>query len=100
MARMKTLLTKVLGYNYKTTLQQWILGLRQPFRLEAAKAYPKTLAEAEALVCRLEDAMEFYKGGREDSSKQKMRARNQDPKKKSRQFRQMGRVGDSKKSVQ
>ena len=57
--------------------------MRQPFRLEVAKAYPKMLAEAEALVCRLEDAMEFCKGGREDLSKQKMGKGNQDPKKKS-----------------
>ena len=46
-----------------------MLGLRQPYRLEAAKQYPKTLAEAEALVARLEDAMEFAKGGRDDTSK-------------------------------
>ena len=44
--------------------------------------------------------MEFCKGGREDSSKQKMGAGNQDLKKKSQQFRQMGRVGDSRKSAQ
>ena len=102
MARMKTLLTKVPGYDYKTALQQWILGLRQPFRLEAAKAYPKTLAEAEALVCRLEDAMEFCKGGREDSSKQKASGSgNQDQqKKKSQRYRQTGGPRDSGKISQ
>ena len=67
MARMKMLLSRVPNYDTKTALQQWILGLRQPFRLEAAKAYPKTLVEAEALVCRLEDAMEFCKIAKDDS---------------------------------
>ena len=64
MARTRTLLHKVPGYDEKTALQQWLLGLRQPYRLEAAKQYPKTMAEAELLVSRLEDAMEFARGGR------------------------------------
>ena len=53
MARTKTLLHKVPGYDLKTALQQWVLGLRQPYRLEVAKASPQTLAEAERLVVRL-----------------------------------------------
>ena len=71
MARMKMLLSKVPGYDLKTALQQWILGLREPFRLEAAKAGPRTLAEAESLVSRLEDAMEFVKTGKSDQPKNK-----------------------------
>ena len=69
MARTHALLHKVPGYDERTALQQWVLGLRQPYRLEAAKQYPKTLAEAETLVARLEDAMEFAKGGRDDTQK-------------------------------
>ena len=68
MARTKTLLHKVPGYDMKTALQQWILGLRQPYRLEAAKSAPRTLAEAELLVSPLEDACEFSKAGKEESS--------------------------------
>ena len=71
MARTRALLHKVPGYDEKTALQQWLLGLRQPYRLEAAKQYPKTMAEAELLVSRLEDAMEFAKGGRDDTQKAK-----------------------------
>ena len=71
MARTRALLHKVPGYDEKTALQQWLLGLRQPYRLEAAKQYPKTMAEAELLVSRLEDAMEFAKGGRDDVQKAK-----------------------------
>jgi hypothetical protein len=71
MSRTRALLHKVPGYDEKTALQQWILGLRQPYRLEAAKAFPKTLAEAELLVARLEDATEFAKGGRDDGQKGK-----------------------------
>ena len=67
MARTKTLLHKVPGYDLKTALQQWVLGLRQPYRLEAAKASPQTLAEAERLVARLEDAMEFARAGKDES---------------------------------
>ena len=69
MARTRALLHKVPGYDERTALQQWVLGLRQPYRLEAAKQYPKTLAEAETLVARLKDAMEFAKGGRDDQNK-------------------------------
>ena len=71
MARTRALLHKVPGYDEKTALQQWLLGLRQPYRLEAVKQYPKTMAEAELLVSRLEDAMEFAKGGRDDAQKPK-----------------------------
>ena len=66
MARTRALLHRVPGYDEKTALQQWLLGLRQPYRLEAAKQYPRTMAEAELLVSRLEDIMEFSKGGRDD----------------------------------
>ena len=45
--------------------------MRQPYRLEAAKAFPRMLAEAELLVSRLEDAMEFAKGGRDEGSQKK-----------------------------
>ena len=45
MARMKALLYKVPGYDQRTALQQWLLGLKQPYRLEAAKGFPKTLAD-------------------------------------------------------
>ena len=55
----------------KTALQQWILGLRQPYRLEAAKDNPRTLAVAEHLVARLEEAYEFSKSGKEESSTSK-----------------------------
>ena len=70
MARTKMLLSKVPGYDLKTALTQWILGLRKPFRLEAAKANPKTLSEAEALVSRLEDAYELADSGRNDQPRQ------------------------------
>ena len=68
MARTKSPLYKVPGFEMKSALQQWILGLRQPYRLEAAKSAPQTLAEAELLVSRLEDAYEFSKAGKEESS--------------------------------
>ena len=71
MARTKSLLHKVPGYDMKTALQQWLLRLRQPYRLEAAKAFPKDLSEAERIVARLEDAMEFSQAGREESAKGK-----------------------------
>ena len=71
MARTKSLLHKVPGYDMKTALQQWLFGLRQPYRLEAAKAFPKDLSEAERIVARLEDAMEFSQAGREESVKGK-----------------------------
>ena len=59
MAHTKSLLHKVPGYDMKTALQQWLLRLRQPHRLEAAKAFPKDLSEAERIVTRREDVMEF-----------------------------------------
>ena len=71
MARTKSLLHRVPGYDMKTALQQWILGLRQPYRLEAAKAAPKTLSEAELLISRLEDAYEFSNAVKGESSQQK-----------------------------
>ena len=71
MARTKSLLHRVPGYDMKTALQQWILGLRQPYRLEAAKANPKTLSEAELLISRLEDAYEFSNAAKGDNSQQK-----------------------------
>ena len=77
MARTRALLHKVPGYDEKTALQQWLLGLRQPYRLEAAKQYPRTMAEAELLVSRLEDAMEFARGGRDDQAKPRQTQRGQ-----------------------
>ena len=77
MARTRALLHKVPGYDEKTALQQWLLGLKQPYRLEAAKQFPRTMAEAELLVSRLEDAMEFAKGGRDDQAKSKPAQRGQ-----------------------
>ena len=71
MARTKSLLHRVPGYDMKTALQQWILGLRQPYRLEAAKENPQTLAAAEHLVARLEEAYEFSRSGKEESSTSK-----------------------------
>ena len=71
MARTKSLLHRVPGYDMKTALQQWILGLRQPYRLEPAKDNPSTLAAAEHLVARLEEAYEFSKSGKEESSSTK-----------------------------
>ena len=71
MARTKSLLHRVPGYDMKTALQQWILGLRQPYRLDAAKENPRTLAEAEHLVARLEEAYEFSRSGKEESSTSK-----------------------------
>ena len=63
MARLRNLLAKIPGHDIQMALHQWTLGLRQPFRVEVAKMYPKTLSEAEAMVTRLEGAMEFRKGG-------------------------------------
>ena len=65
MARTRALLHKVPGYDEKTALQQWLLGLRQPYRseLEDPEPYPRIMAEAEHLVSRLEFAMEFARGG-------------------------------------
>ena len=68
MARTKSLLHRVPGYDMKTALQQWILGLRQPYRLEAAKENPRTLAAAKHLVARLEEAYEFSRSGKEEGS--------------------------------
>ena len=88
MARTRALLHKVPGYDERTALQQWILGLRQPYRLEAAKQYPKTLAEAETLVARLEDAMEFARGGRDDQAKTRQTQRGQQQTQKPQQTSQ------------
>ena len=67
MARLKTILYKISFFDdEKTALHQWTLGLRQPFRLEVAKMNPKTLSEAEAVVTRLEHAMELVNGGNDD----------------------------------
>ena len=52
-----------------TALLSWIYGLRQPFRFEAAKTSPKTLAEAEILVACMEDAI----SGKADSDRQNER---------------------------
>ena len=71
MARTKALLTKIPGYDLKMVLHQWVLGLRAPFQVEVAKTYPSTLSEAEAMVSRLEDALDFGKGGRSDSQAKK-----------------------------
>ena len=71
MVRTKALMHRVPGCDMKMILQQWFLGLRQPYRIEAAKASPKTLAEAEHLVARLEDAYEFSKAGKDESSSTK-----------------------------
>ena len=53
----------------KTALLSWIYGLREPFRFEAAKTSPKTLAEAEMLVACMEDAI----SGKADSDRQNER---------------------------
>jgi hypothetical protein len=66
MARMKSLLHKVPGFEEKNALQLWIYGLRQPFQFEVAKVGPKTLAEAELLVARMEDVY----SGKADSDQQ------------------------------
>ena len=42
MARTRALLHKVPGYDEKTVLQQWLLGLRQPYRLEAKELMRQT----------------------------------------------------------
>ena len=61
MARTKALLHKVPGYDMRTALHQWVVGLRAPYRLEVAKTGPKDMHEAEKLVSRLEEAFEFDK---------------------------------------
>ena len=71
MAHTKSLLHHVPGYDMKTALQQWILGLWQPYRLEATKAAPKTLSETELLIARPEDAYEFSNVSKGESSQQK-----------------------------
>lgn len=43
------------------------------YRLEAAKENPRTLAEVEHLVTRLEEAYEFSRSGKEESSSSKKR---------------------------
>ena len=50
MARLKILLTKIPEHDIQMALHQWTLGLRQPFKVELAKMYPKTLGEAEAMA--------------------------------------------------
>ena len=98
MARTKSLLHRVLGYDMKTALQQWILGLRQPYRLEAAKENPQTLAAAEHLVARLEEAYEFSRSGKDEgSSSKKGNNGDQGGKQKKRNFNvgQAGKQGNN-----
>ena len=97
MARTKTLLHKVPGYDLKTALQQWVLGLRQPYRLEAAKASPQTLAEAERLVARLEDAMEFVRASKDESGTGKASGGDQ---KKEKKDKNAGKSGGTSGTVQ
>ena len=98
MARTRALLHKVPGYDERTALQQWVLGLRQPYRLEAAKQYPKTLAEAEALVARLEDAMEFAKGGRDDTQKKPQQKSSNDSGKQNMKNKQQWRAPEPQRA--
>ena len=65
MARTRSLLQRVPGMDEKTALLSWIYGLREPFRFEAAKTAPRTLAEAEVLVACMEDAF----SGKADSDR-------------------------------
>ena len=74
MARTKSLLYRVPGFEEKTALQLWIFGLRQPFRFEVAKAAPETLAKAESLVARMEDA---FSGKAESDQQSKKNKRKQ-----------------------
>ena len=69
MARTKSLLHRVPGVDETMAMQLWMRGLRQPWRFEAAKSFPKTLAEAESLVARMEDAF----SGRADSDQRNRR---------------------------
>ena len=69
MARTKSLLHRVPGVDETMAMQLWIRGLRQPWRFEAAKSFPKTLAEAESLVARMEDAF----SGKADSDQKSRR---------------------------
>ena len=62
MARTKSLLHWVPGFQESFALQYWIKGLRQPYRLEVAKTGSETLAEAEALVARMEDICKWSDG--------------------------------------
>ena len=71
MARTKALIHKVPGYDMRTALHQWMMGLRQPYRLEAAKMGPKSMQDAEKLVVRLEDALDFDKAGKDASQSSK-----------------------------
>ena len=101
MARTKMLLSKVPNYDTKTALQQWILGLRPNFRLEAAKANLKTMAEAEALICRLEDAMEFCRSAPDSGTKQKAFGSGKQEQKKGQKGQQTGgqQKGQKKQSA-
>ena len=69
MAQTRSLLQRVPGTDEKTALLLWIYGLREPFRFEAAKTNPKSLAEAEILVASMEDAI----SGKADSDQQNER---------------------------
>ena len=69
MARTRSLWQRVPGTDEQTALLAWIYGLREPFCFEAAKTGPKTLAEAEFLVTRMEDAI----SGKADSDRQNER---------------------------
>ena len=57
MAHTKSLLHRVPGVDETMAMQLWIRGLRQPFCIEAAKSFPRTLAKAESLVACMEDAI-------------------------------------------
>ena len=61
MARTRSLMHRVPGFDEKTALIKWIYGLRRPFCIEAIKVGPKTLAEAEILVVHMEDALKGRK---------------------------------------
>ena len=98
MARTRALLHKVPGYDEKTALHHWMLGLRQPYRLEAARQYPKTLTEAEALVARFEDAMEFAKGGRDDAQKKSQQKSSQDSGKSNMKGKQQWRAPEPQRT--
>ena len=69
MARTRSLLQRVPRTDEQTALWWWIYGLRQPFRFEAAMSDPKTLAEAEFFVARMEDVI----SGKADSDQRNER---------------------------
>ena len=66
-------LYRVPGFEEKMALQLWIFGLRQPFPFEVAKAAPETLAKAESLVARMEDAFSGKADSDQQSKKNKQR---------------------------